>query len=121
LVAVKAENPLRATIVPSGPIDLQRMFETGARFIAEAGSTLTSVIADRSAAVASAVRSGLDPKVRQQARREQRNARSARNVRSARHEKQARASRSARKAPSSSRVKVAAHARKTARGSREGG
>jgi hypothetical protein len=114
LVAVKAENPLRDTIVPSGPIDLRRMFEAGTRFIADAGSVLTSVVADRSTAVVRAVKSRLNSEGRQQARSEQR------NVRSARHVKKARASRLARKAPSPSRFKVA-HARKTTKVSREGG
>lgn len=101
LVAVKAENPLRGTIVPSGPIDLQRMFEAGTRFIADAGSALTRVVADRSAAVVEAVKVRIDPKARQHARKEQRNARSARPV------AKTRASRLARKAPSPSRQKVA--------------
>jgi hypothetical protein len=114
LVAVKAESPLRDTIVASGPIDLKRMFETGARFIADVGSAVTSVVAERSAAVVSAVKSRPNRGARQQARREQR------NVRSARHVKQARASRSARKAPAPSRQKVA-HARKATKVSREGG
>ena len=57
LVAVKAENPLRETIAASGPIDLKHMFETGTRFIADAKTALTSVVADRSAAVISAVTS----------------------------------------------------------------
>ena len=83
LVAVKAENPLRDTIVASGPIDLERMFETGTRFIADAKSALTSVIADRSAAVVRAVTSRLNS-VRQPARTAQRNARSARHVKAAR-------------------------------------
>ena len=47
LVSVKVENPLRETISGTGPIDLQRMFEAGNHFIADAASTLTSVIADR--------------------------------------------------------------------------
>jgi len=51
LVTVRAENPLRQTVVASGPIDLGSMFETGARFIADAKSALTSVVANRSAAV----------------------------------------------------------------------
>jgi hypothetical protein len=114
LMAVKAESPLRDTIVASGPIDLQRMFETGARFIADIGSALTGVVADRSAAVVSAVKSRRNHGARQQARREQR------NVRSVRHVKTARASRSARKAPAPSRQKVA-HVRKTTKVSREGG
>jgi hypothetical protein len=117
LVAVKAENPLRETIVASGPIDLQRMFETGAKFIADAKSALTSVIADRSNTVASAAKSRPNSS-RRSARREQRNARSARVAKAARAT--ARASRSARKAPSPSRHKVA-HARKGAKVSREGG
>ena len=83
LVAVKAENPLRDTIVASGPVDLERMFETGTRFIADAKSALTSVIADRSAAVVRAVTSRLNS-VRQPARTAQRNARSARHVKAAR-------------------------------------
>jgi hypothetical protein len=114
LVAVKAESPLRDTIVASGPIDLQRMFETGARFIADVGSALTGVVAGRSAAVVSAVKSRPNREARQHARSGQRNARSARHV------KQARASRSARKAPAPSRQKVA-HVRKAAKVSREGG
>jgi hypothetical protein len=114
LMAVKAESPLRDTIVASGPIDLKRMFETGARFIADIGSALTSVVADRSAAVVSAVKSRPNRAARQHARREQR------NVRSTRHVKQARASRMARKAPSPSRQKVA-HVRKATKVSREGG
>jgi hypothetical protein len=117
LVAVKAENPLRDTIVASGPIDLERMFETGARFIADAKSALTSVIADRSAAVVSSVTSRLNS-VRQPTRTAQRNVRSARAVKAARAN--TRVSRSARRPPTPSRVKVA-HARKTTKVSREGG
>jgi hypothetical protein len=104
LVAVKAESPLRGTIVASGPIDLERMFETGTRFIADIKSALTSIIADRPAAVVSAVTSRLNH-VRHQ--REQR------NVRSARHVKGARGSRLARKAPQPSRSKVAGLAKRT--------
>ena len=124
LVAVKAESPLRDTIVASGPIDLQRMFETGARFIADVGSALTSVVADRSAPVAHAAKSRSNRARHHQARREQRNVRSARHVKQARvkqaRAKQARATRSARKAPSPSRQKVV-HARKSTKVSREGG
>lgn len=129
LVAVKAENPLRGTIVASGPIDLHRMFETGTRFIADVASALTSVVADRPAPVVNAVASRLNS-VRQAARREQRNVRSARNVHSARNVRSARvakgaranarASRVTRKAAPPSRSKVA-HARKTTKVSREGG
>ena len=104
LVAVKAESPLRGTIVSSGPIDLERMFETGTRFIADIKSALTSIVADRPAAVVSAVTSRLNH-VRHQ--REQR------NVRSARHVKGARGSRLARKAPQPSRSKVAGLAKRT--------
>jgi hypothetical protein len=110
LVAVKAENPLRGTIVASGPIDLQRMFETGTRFMADAKSALTSVIADRSAAVVRAVSARLNP-VRQRAQREQRNVQSARLVKGARTA--VRASRLARKAPPSSRSKVAMVAKRS--------
>jgi hypothetical protein len=113
LAAVKAENPLRDTIVASGPIDLQRMFETGARFIADIGSALTSVVADRSAPVGHATKSRRN-RAHQQARNEQRNARPARHV------KQARASRSVRKPRPPLRSKVA-HARSGGKVSREGG
>ena len=47
LEAVKAENPLRETIAGSGPIDLERMFEVGSRFIANAESTIATVVAER--------------------------------------------------------------------------
>jgi hypothetical protein len=47
LQAVSANNPLRGTITGAGPIDLDRMFDTGSRFIADARSTLASVFADR--------------------------------------------------------------------------
>lgn len=43
LVAVKERNPLRATITSAGPIDLERMFEVGDRFIADVKSALKSV------------------------------------------------------------------------------
>lgn len=117
LMAVKAESPLRGTIVASGPIDLERMFETGTRFIADAKSALTSFIAGHSAAVVTAVKSRLNS-ARQSVRREQRNVRSARLARGTRAA--VRTSRSARKAPSPSRVKVA-HARKPARAGSHGG
>jgi hypothetical protein len=105
LVAVKAENPLRDTIVASGPVDLERMFETGTRFIADAKSALTSVIADRSAAVVRALSSRLNS-VRQPARTAQRNVRSARLVKTARAN--TRASRPAFKRTAPTRSKVAA-------------
>jgi len=120
LVAVKAESPLRGTIVASGPIDLERMFETGTRFIADIKSALTSVFADRPAAVVTAVTSRLNA-ARQQARTAQRSVQSARlasRIQSARLVKGARAnvrtSRSTQKAPPSSRLKVV-HARKIAK------
>lgn len=47
LEAVKSENPLRETVAGSGPIDLQRMFEVGNRFIADAESTIATVVAER--------------------------------------------------------------------------
>jgi len=115
LVAVKAENPLRGTIVASGPVDLERMFETGTRFIADAQSAVTSFIAGRSAAVVTAVKSRLNA-ARQSVRSAQRNVRSARFARGTRAA--VRASRSARKAPA--RVKVA-HARRPARAGSHGG
>jgi hypothetical protein len=102
LVAVKAENPLRDTIVASGPIDLERMFKTGTRFLADAKSALTSVIADRSAAVVSAVTLRLNS-VRQ--RREQRNFQAARLVKGARAI--TRVSRLVQKARQAARTKVA--------------
>jgi len=104
LVAVKAENPLRDTIVASGPIDLKSMFETGTRFIADAKSALTNVIADRSAALVSAVTSRLNP-IRQRARREQRNVQSVRLVKRARAT--AHASRKAYRSTTPTRSKVA--------------
>ena len=113
LVAVKAENPLRGTIVASGPIDLERMFETGTRFIADIKSALTSIVADRSAAVVTAVTSRLNA-ARQQARREQRNVQSARLV------KRARTTARATRSTPSSRLKVA-QARKVAKVSSRGG
>jgi hypothetical protein len=109
LVAVKAENPLRDTIVASGPIDLERMFETGTRFIADAKSALTSVIADRSAAVVSAVTSRLNS-VRQRAQ-EQRSGRAARLVKGVRAT--ARASRLVQKARQPARTKVAMLVKRT--------
>jgi hypothetical protein len=50
-VTVPAENPLRQTIVASGPIDLESMFETGTRFITDVTSALTGVVGNRSGAV----------------------------------------------------------------------
>jgi hypothetical protein len=111
LVAVKAENPLRETIVAAGPIDLQRMFETGTRFIADAKSALTSVIADRSAAVISAATTRFRS-VRYRALKQQPNVQSARLAKrpraTARASRQAqRANRQAHKSQASSRAKVA--------------
>jgi hypothetical protein len=103
LVAVRAENPLRDTIVAAGPIDLQHMFETGTRFIADAKSTLTSVIADRSATVVNAVSSRLN--LVHRARREQRNVVSTRLVNGSRTP--GRASRLARKSQQPVRLKIA--------------
>jgi hypothetical protein len=117
LVAVKAENPLRETIVASGPIDLERMFETGARFIADAKSALESVVANRSAALANAVKSGLRS-ARQPAGGAQRNVRSARAVKVA-HTK-ARASLPTHKRTSPTRAKVATMAKRP-KASAEGG
>jgi hypothetical protein len=108
LVAVKAENPLRDTIVASGPIDLERMFETGTRFLADAKSALTSVIADRSAAVVSAVTVRLNS-VRQ--RREQRNVQAARLVKGARVT--ARAGRLIQKVRQPARTKIAMLVKRT--------
>jgi len=108
LVAVKAENPLRDTIVASGPIDLERMFETGTRFLADAKSALTSVLADRSAAAVNAVGLRLNS-VRQ--RREQRNLQSPRLVKGVRAT--ARASRLVPKARQPARTKVALLVKRT--------
>lgn len=56
LDAVKAENPLRETIAGSGPVDLERMFEVGSRFIAAAESTIATVIAERVVRPANVIR-----------------------------------------------------------------
>jgi hypothetical protein len=77
LAAVKAQNPLRATITGAGPIDLERMFEVGDRFIADIKSTLKSVIADRVAPTVKTARARLAA-ARPQARKEQQRARVAR-------------------------------------------
>jgi hypothetical protein len=104
LVAVKAENPLRGTIVASGPIDLERMFETGSRFIADAKSALASVIADRSATIVAAVTSRMNlPQARPKS--EQRNIATSRLVKRTRAA--ARASRLATKSQTQARSKVA--------------
>ena len=47
LDSVRAENPLRDTIERSGPIDLNRMFEVGNRFLADVQSTIASVVVQR--------------------------------------------------------------------------
>lgn len=47
LTAVKEQHPLRATITSAGPIDLERMFEVGDKFIADAKSTIMAVVANR--------------------------------------------------------------------------
>ena len=47
LWSVKAENPLRDTIAGSGPLDLNRMFEVGNRFIADVRGTIATVVAQR--------------------------------------------------------------------------
>jgi hypothetical protein len=104
LVAVKAENSLRETIVASGPIDLEQMFETGSRFIADAKSALASVIADRSATIVTAVTSRLNlPQGR--SKNEQRNMITSRLVKRTRAV--ARASRLAIKSQTQARSKVA--------------
>jgi hypothetical protein len=61
---------LRATITGAGPIDLERMFEVGDRFIADIKSTLKSVIADRVAPTVKAARVR-SAAARQQGRKEQ--------------------------------------------------
>jgi hypothetical protein len=105
LVAVREENPLRDTIVASGPIDLQRMFEAGTRFIADAKSALTSAIVDRPSVVISAVASRLNSVRNTRARKEQRNTSSTRLAKRTRAV--SRASRLAHKSQSPSRSKVA--------------
>jgi hypothetical protein len=110
VVAVKAENPLRETIVASGPIDLKRMFETGTHFIADAKTTLTSVIADRSAAVISAVTSRVNL-IRGRSKNERRNFASSRLAKKTRAV--ARASRMASKLQPQPRSKVAMLAKRS--------
>lgn len=133
LVAVREENPLRGTIVASGPINLERMFETGTRFIADVKSALTGVIADRSAAVVRVVTARLNTvrqrvnTVHQRARSDQRRVQSARLGRGVRANVRVnvranvRTARATPRAAPPSRVKVAAHTRRTARVSSRGG
>jgi hypothetical protein len=104
LVAVKAEHPLRETIVASGPIDLERMFETGTRFIADAKGSITSVVADRSAAVINAVTSRVNL-IRGRSKNKQRNLASSHLAKRTRAV--ARASRLANKSQPQLRSKVA--------------
>jgi hypothetical protein len=105
LVAVKEQNPLRATITGAGPIDLERMFEVGDLFIADAKNTLTSVIADRVVPAVKAVSARL-ASVGPKGRKEQRARVVRRNVKASRVV--ARQSRKPAKAASAPRTKVAA-------------
>jgi len=82
LEAVKAENPLRETIAGSGPIDLERMFEVGSRFIADAESTIANVVAERIVRPVNVIRALVN--ARRQARNSQQTALSSRISRATR-------------------------------------
>jgi hypothetical protein len=57
LQAVKSDNPLRDTITRNGPIDLERMFEVGRKFLASTESAISAVVGNRSKQVVLAVSS----------------------------------------------------------------
>jgi hypothetical protein len=108
LAAVRNENPLRATITGSGPIDLESMFETGNNFIADVQSTLATVVADRVAPAIHAVRfrSGLQRRRGQRSHFVGRNSKISRAV--ARHSRSGKKPASlARASARSSRAKLA--------------
>jgi hypothetical protein len=110
LTAVKEQHPLRATITGAGPIDLDRMFEVGDKFIADAKSTITSVVADRLVPAMKAVTTRLSA-ARLRTRKEQRVRVAGRNAKASRVV--VRSARSSAKSAPAPRTKVASVARRS--------
>jgi hypothetical protein len=110
LAAVKEQHPLRATITGAGPIDLERMFEVGDKFIADAKSTITSVVADRVVPAVKALTKRVSA-ARLRTRKEQRVRVVGRNAKASRVV--ARRARSPVRSASASRAKVASVARRS--------
>lgn len=57
LQAVKSGHPLRETITRNGPIDLEKMFEVGRKFLASTESAISAVVGTKATKVASVLSS----------------------------------------------------------------